>query len=121
MADARTRTVRRPAGAECSTPSLDRYITRAAVLLAAATAIVLLASALVAPARPEPESWTSVDVAAYGTLWEIAANHRVPGLSTAQTVELIAEENNLSSSTLYTGQVLRVPAPEDSALAVAQR
>lgn len=46
------------------------------------------------------------------SLWSIASAHPVPGLSVAETVELIRTANNLHSSVVYVGQTLQVPASQ---------
>ena len=43
------------------------------------------------------------------SLWNIAQEHEVEGLTTQQTVDLILSTNALSSSTLGVGQTLLVP------------
>jgi LysM repeat protein len=47
------------------------------------------------------------------TLWSIARNHPIAGLTTAQIAEQIARDNHLTGSTLQVGSVLVVPAPGD--------
>lgn len=44
------------------------------------------------------------------SIWSIAENHPVNGCSTAEVVEFITQENELSSSMLSSGQQLSVPA-----------
>ena len=43
------------------------------------------------------------------SLWSIAEDHSVEGISTDQLVQFIMESNNLSSATLNVGQTLMVP------------
>lgn len=93
----------------------------AGVLLVIAAAIVVVLSLTVKATPPAPLTWSAVSVDHTGTLWEIAAEHPVEGLSTAETVDVIREENGLSSSTLHAGQTLVVPANAGSRLSVAQR
>lgn len=97
---------------------LARLAGIALVIAAGLVVILSLATDVNPPAR---FTWSAVSVDPSGTLWEIAAEHPVEGLSTAQTVDLIRDENGLASSTLHTGQTLVVPANADNLLSVAQR
>lgn len=93
----------------------------AALFLAVLAVVVIAASLALSPGSPAPSGWSTVAVAEWGTLWELAGTHPVPGLSTAETVALIQAENNLSDSTLYAGQTLRVPAITAESVTVASR
>ncbi|HET6350897.1 MAG TPA: LysM peptidoglycan-binding domain-containing protein [Coriobacteriia bacterium] len=55
------------------------------------------------------------------TLWEIAQDVELPGLSTAEKVAEIQKLNGLSGATLAAGMVVRVPASETFQDAVAMR
>ena len=55
------------------------------------------------------------------TLWSIARRHPIPGLTTAQTADLIAQVNYHSGATLTPGATLDVPVAEAPALTVACR
>lgn len=90
-------------------------------LLVFASGIVIVLALVIQPEPPEPVAWTAVSVEHTGTLWQIAAENRVRGLSTAETADLIREENGLSSSTLHEGQLLVVPDEAGRSLSVAQR
>lgn len=92
-----------------------------AVALVGTAMAVLVAGIALNPAPPAPAAWASVSVGDSGTLWQLAQQHSVPGLSTAETVELIRLENGLASSIVYAGQTLRVPATSNAAAVVAQR
>ena len=100
---------------------LESLLHGGAIVLVAAAFLVIVVGAAQQPERPEPASWTSVAVDSSGTLWEIARQHAVPGLSTSETVDLIKSENQLASSTLYSGQTLRVPAAAAPSSTVATR
>ena len=52
---------------------------------------------------------TSVTVHSGDSLWDIAESHAPQGVSTAQVVRWITQENNLSSSCIQPGQILIVP------------
>lgn len=72
------------------------------------------------PVPPRSSTSIAVRVSPADTLWSIAAAHRLPGMSTAQMVRLIADTNELSGPGLCTGAVLRVPAELASESAYAQ-
>lgn len=105
-------------GLTVAAPTLARA---AGSLLVVSAAIVIVFALAASPQQPRPVTWSSISVGHTGTLWEIAAEHGVEGLSTAETVDLIRKENGLSSSTLYSGQTLIVPAAGSEPLSVAQR
>lgn len=81
----------------------------AAVLAVIAFALIAAAMASGDAARPAATSTRTVKVAAGETLWELASTHPIAGLSTAQTVERIAELNGLSTHNVTAGQSLNVP------------
>lgn len=108
-------------GTGARAPRADRMFSRVMVTLVALTVLVVAASALSAPEHPSPAGWTCIEVPGNGTLWDIASEHGVPGLSTAATINLIQAENGLTSSTLHAGQTLVVPAISEASVAVAQR
>lgn len=102
-------------------PRADRMFSRVMMTLVALTILVVAVSALSDPEQPSPAGWTCIEVPGNGTLWDIASEHGVPGLSTAATIDLIQAENGLTSSTLHAGQTLVVPAISEASVAVAQR
>lgn len=55
------------------------------------------------------------------TLWEIASAHRIDGMSTAETVEVIKSLNGLTDSSLRVGQVVEVPVDSSANTAMASR
>ena len=79
--------------------------------LMACALIAALIGQVYRPSAPAVEGYIAVAVGESGTLWEIAAEHPVPGLPTADTVALIRAANGLDSDVIHDGQVLRVPAP----------
>ncbi|MHB8760837.1 MAG: LysM peptidoglycan-binding domain-containing protein [Coriobacteriia bacterium] len=111
---------RRPCTARHHGPPQPAVHPAVAALLVV-TAAVLVASFALQPSSPGVSSWATVSVQQGGTLWGIARSHPVPGLSTAETIELIRAQNRLGSSTLYPGQSLRVPGVATDTLAVAHR
>jgi len=85
--------------------------------------LALVATLVWLAAEPTPAEvpTRSLRVEAGDSLWSIAAAHRVEGLTTEQTVELIRNTNGMTGSMLQTGQLLRVPDPSSGAAAVALR
>ena len=90
--------------------------------------MTVLAALIVAvgilPAAGDPVSAPSafaitVRVAASDTLWTIAAQHRLPGLSTAQMVRVIRDANPRSGA-LTAGAVLQIPSDAMDGTAYAQ-
>ncbi|MHB1340168.1 MAG: LysM peptidoglycan-binding domain-containing protein [Coriobacteriia bacterium] len=92
----------------------------AAVALAA---VALIACALISTGRPTTPAVKSITVrvSESDTLWEIARDHPVSGLSTAQTVAFIRDLNDMSTSAIVAGETLRVPADATAATAMARR
>ena len=88
------------------THALSRTERVLLVLLAIALVACALASRGIAPADVPT---THVRVAPGDTLWSIAAQNAAPGLTTAQTADLIAKLNDLESSTLVAGAEIDVP------------
>ena len=91
------------------------------VLLALATALVLATLIAGRPSAAMTSLQTrSVRIRTSQTLWDIAKANPVPGNSTAQTVALIRDLNDMTTSTLYAEQILQVPA-HTGTVAVAAR
>ena len=55
------------------------------------------------------------------TLWTLATEHPVAGLTTEQTAELIANLNHISDGHVTNGATIRIPAHHSENLAVACR
>jgi hypothetical protein len=92
------------------------------------TALGLLCAALLAVCAPLlsegalPDVPTrTVKVSSGDTLWTLAARNPVPGLATADTVELIRHTNGLDGSAIQTGQLISVPSAAPQATAVVGR
>lgn len=64
---------------------------------------------------------SSIRIEAGDTLWSIATAHPVPGLSTAQTAELLSDINKLEGAMLAAGSTVQVPVADDRAHAQARR
>ena len=87
----------------------------------AITVCVLGAGAMLRDGVPSIAPATiAVRVAPSDTLWSIAEANRLPGVSTAVTVETIARINDLSDTGIAAGTVLQVPTIEISDAALAQ-
>lgn len=82
-----------------------------AVLALIGVALVAAAvSPLLRGPRPEPAAYASITVDEHDTLWDIASEHSVNGLGTADTVAVIRRVNGLRSALIHPGQVLSVPS-----------
>jgi hypothetical protein len=90
-------------------------------LLIVATALVSTHSLVASGSPAGPEAWRAVVIAEHDTLWDVAVANPVSGLSVGETVALIRAENALVSSTVFPGQVLRVPAAAHREVAYAAR
>jgi len=81
--------------------------------LALAFVVLLLTYAVVVWAQPHDglvhERAAAVHVANGDTLWSLARAHPVPGLSTAQTVDLIRAINGRTDAAIQAGEVLLIP------------
>lgn len=87
------------------------------------TLFVIAAGTLPTPrdfVPPRAASAILVTVAPADTLWSIAATHRLPGASTAETVEAIVDANGMGQRTITAGATLRVPVLGVSDAAVAR-
>lgn len=89
-------------------------------------ALCLLCAALVATCTPllvqgpPPDVPTrTVKISTGDTLWTLAARNPVPGLATAETVDLIREANGLDGSEIRAGQLISVPAAAPESVAIA--
>jgi hypothetical protein len=110
------RTVRRPV--------VDLAPWIAPVLWMAALAVFVTGVGAVALMRDGVPSGTpatmSVKVSPSDTLWSIAEANRIPGTSTAATIETITRVNGLRGGALKPGSILRVPAANGGGSAFAQ-
>lgn len=87
--------------------------------------VVLLILGVIATSGRFPASVTSARIVVEKgqTLWTIAGQHPVAGLTTEQTAQLIGELNGIRSGRLSAGRSIRVPArqPDDTGVSVAMR
>jgi len=86
-------------------------------------ALIVLSLFVTAAHVAAPSASARVRVEAGQTLWTIAADHPVAGLTTEQTADLIAQLNHVDSQGLCAGATLRVPVQPavDGVVAVAMR
>lgn len=82
----------------------------AAVLVGVVALLALAAAWPMISAVAHPTDVTTVHVGATDTLWSIAAQHRLAGRTTAQTVAEIKRLNSMSSSVVGEGSTIKVPA-----------
>ncbi len=81
---------------------------RLAVLMASISTVFLLIGGA-ADAEEPPEPTVEYVVAPGDTLWAIATGLAEPGSDIRRIVDDIREASGLETSTIYPGQVLRVP------------
>lgn len=92
------------------------------LVLVFAAAIVFAGARYLRPAQVGVESTTTIRVGPEATLWQIAQEHPVDDLSTAETVDILVDLNGMEDASLAVGQALVVPVPGDfSDTAVASR
>ncbi|MGB4592954.1 MAG: LysM peptidoglycan-binding domain-containing protein [Coriobacteriia bacterium] len=96
-------------------------IEMAALALATITLMVCAAFSVRPSATPEVDSTITVKIAPSDTLWDLARAYPVDGLTTAQTVAVIRDLNDMSTSAIVAGETLEVPASSSISAAVASR
>lgn len=89
-------------------------------VIAAALAFFILLGFVAANLDAKREGWVSeatqavstesVTVVSGDSLWGIAEEHGIEGLSTDQVVDFIESRNSLDSATIHVGQTIEVPA-----------
>lgn len=83
-------------------------------LLVLVLGVLLCAAFLSASPKPADLRTTTVQVGAGDSLWKMAQRYPVDGLTTGETVDLIAELNQLDNATIAAGTSLKVPASAES-------
>lgn len=73
------------------------------------------------PTYARVESTATVRVTPEQTLWDLASRHRVPGATTAETIEIIKQVNGMTDSALRVGQTVQVPVSQADFTAMASR
>lgn len=91
------------------------------VAVAILVVIFVVAAAPAISRAAAPRSFTSVRIEAGATLWDLAASHPVPGMSTEQVVELIRSANHLEDAAPVAGDVVKLPSPASQSNAVCSR
>jgi len=81
---------------------------RLSVFLASVLTVFLLIGGD-AGAEELPSATTEYVVAAGDTLWEVAASHAGPEIDIRNLIGDIKDLSGIESSTIYPGQVLRIP------------
>lgn len=95
---------------------------RAEIVLLVLVALALAGSAWASRGSNPAEIGTlTMRVTQGQTLWSLAQDHPVPGLTTAETADLIARMNGLGGGALHTGMLVEVPARDTCASALASR
>ncbi|MDO8879753.1 MAG: hypothetical protein Q7W44_02975 [Coriobacteriia bacterium] len=91
-------------------------------LVSVCGAVLLLAllGAAAAPTRPEPAGWKPVLVSEQATLWDLARQHPISDLTTAETVAMIRTHNDLTEPSLVIGQRVEVPSGSPSTALAAR-
>jgi len=74
-----------------------------------------------APSYGRVETTATVRVTSEQTLWELASRHKVPGATTAETIEIIKQVNGMTGSALRVGQTVQVPVSNADMTAMASR
>ena len=107
-------TTARPGGSPHAVPadrsSGARMRTLIEVLALVVIAVLLIAGPLVSRSRAHAsQEMSEMRTEAGDSLWAIARDHPIEGLSTLQTVDVIARTNGLDSANVSTGRTLSVP------------
>ena len=102
-----------------ATPAMSRLELAIVVLLV----LAVIAAAALSGTRGKTPSASSVRirVESGATLWTLAEQYPISGLTTEQTVDAIRSANGLDSSVLSAGMSLLVPAARPRARALASR
>ncbi len=91
-----------------TTTAKQQLSVRLSVFLAAAlTVFLLIGGAAEAESTPGPAIEYVVDVG--DTLWDIAVKHAEPGVDVRNVVSDIKEMSGMETSTIYPGQIVRIP------------
>lgn len=113
------RRVRSPHSVRADRTSDTRMRTLMEVLALVVIAALLIAGPLVSRSQAHAgREMSEVRTEAGDSLWAIARAHPIEGLTTLQTVDVIARTNGLDSTNVSTGRTLSVPkAAMDMAIA----
>ena len=93
-----------------TTKAKQQLSVRLSVFLAAAFTVFLLIGGA-AEAEGPPQVGVEYVVAAGDNLWDIAARHAGSEIDVRNLISDIKELSGLETSTIYPGQILRIPKP----------
>lgn len=112
----------RPHPAKRASRTTSRQVAWAEIVALALITAALIAALVVTSGRAHakvPSERTRVE--AGQTLWTLASEHPVSGLTTEQTAELIASVNHIEGGGVTAGQSVLIPAGADEDFALACR
>jgi hypothetical protein len=121
-ATANTRFADKPRAARRVMRTTSRQIAWAEIIALVLITAALIAALVVTSGRAHakvPSERTRVEGGQ--TLWTLASEHPVCGLTTEQTAELIASINHIEGGRVTAGQSIRIPTGVDEDLALACR
>lgn len=102
--------------------STGRVTARDVIMVIGLLAVLFVAaSATGMRQHVEPRRMSAIRVAEGETLWDIAEDVELPGLSTAEKVAEIQRMNDLSGASIAAGSVVKIPASDVYQDAVAMR
>lgn len=111
----------RRTGRRCAENGDRLSLVETVLLVLLVLALVYAGYRAMVPRYGQVESTTTVRVASEQTLWELATRHRVPGATTAETIEIIKQVNGMTGSALRVGQTVQVPVSAADMAAMASR
>lgn len=111
----RIRTRRTGRGTRFSTLEIAILVLFAVAVIAAAVAPAVMQAPVV------PDETATIKVGEHDTLWGIAGDHPIPGMSTAETVAAIRDLNGVTGGGIVAGQLLVVPVDAGSSASLARR
>ncbi len=86
-----------------------RLVAEVVALLVIALLLIVLPVVSREADSPRSTSTTEVIAQSGDTLWSVAQTHPIPGMTTAQTADHIAELNGIESSRILAGSAILVP------------
>jgi nucleoid-associated protein YgaU len=97
-------------GDEMNQAAKQQLSVRLSVFLASVLTVFLLIGGAAGAEEP-PAATTEYVVAAGDTLWDVASTHADQGIDIRNLIADIKDLSGIQSSTIYPGQVLRIPQP----------
>jgi hypothetical protein len=102
--------------------SRSRAVAWGEIVAVVLIALALIAATLITSARVSVGGPNArVRIERGQTLWSVASQHPVAGLTTEQTADAIARLNGLEGKALPIGATIRVPVASENTLLVASR